>query len=191
MIYLNTHPGQLNVAEALDLVSAQRREKTLRYLREADRRLSLAAYLLLQEALEKEYGITGPQEFSFGPNGKPFLRDFPHIHFNLSHCSGAALCVVSDSPVGCDIETVESRLDMDLCQRCCSPAELDAILHATRPPLAFCTLWTRKEAFLKLTGEGLTDSLESLLSTPQAASAHFDTHVAPDTSFVYTVATFH
>lgn len=187
MIYLNTHPGQLDTSQALALVSVQRREKALSYLREEDRKLSLAVYLLLMKALEKEYGITGPQDFAFGPHGKPFLQNHPHIHFNLSHCAGAALCAVSDSPVGCDIETVEASLDIDLCRRCCSREEQDKILQSQNPPLTFCTLWTRKEALLKYTGEGLTDSLPGLLATPQASGVRLESTVAPDSSFVYTV----
>lgn len=187
MISLNTHPQQLDTAQALAQVSAQRRAAALRYIRECDCQLSLAAYLLLQEALEKDYGITEPPEFAFGPHGKPFLRDYPHIHFNLSHCPGAALCVVSDAPVGCDIERVQDVLDPDLCRHCCSPQEQEAILRASNPPLAFYALWTRKEAFLKYTGEGLTDHLPALLTTPQAAAVHFESRYAPDLSFVYTI----
>ena len=187
MVYLNAHPELLNLEEALRSVGPQRRETALRYVREIDRRLSLAAFLLLQEALEKNYGITEPPVLSFGPCGKPFLRDYPDIHFNLSHCSCAALCAVGDTPVGCDVETVEESLDMDLCNHCCSPQEKEYILSSARPELAFCTLWTRKEAFLKWTGEGLTDHLPELLSSPRAAAVHFESHISPDASFVYTV----
>lgn len=187
MLYINTHPADLDIDKALARVSAQRRRHAMQFVKEHDRKLSLAAYLLLLEALEKEYGITEAPEFSFGPHRKPFLKDYPHIHFNLSHCSAAVLCVVSDRPVGCDIETVESPLDMDLCRYCCSPAEIDAILKAPSPPLAFYGLWTRKEAFLKLSGEGLSDNLPGLLETDEADRAVFDTRIGPDASYVYTV----
>ena len=182
---MNAHTGSLNIARALECVSAQRRQKALGYVREEDRRLSLAVYLLLQEALEKEYGITQPQEFGFIPGGKPFLKDYPHIHFNLSHCPGAALCVVADTPVGCDIERVEDTLDMDLCRHCCSRQEMDAILGSGSPALSFYTLWTRKEAFLKYTGDGLTDNLPELLDSPRAASVCLESFVSPDSSLVY------
>lgn len=187
MEYLNTHPEELDISRALAKVSAQRGALALRYLREEDRKLSLAAYLLLQLALEKEYGITEPQDFAFGPGGKPYLKAYPGIHFNLSHCPAAALCVVDSIPVGCDIETVENKIDTNLYRRVCSPQELQAILKAPHPPLAFTTLWTRKEAFLKLRGEGISDALPGLLVCPEAASARFESHVAPDSSYVYTV----
>lgn len=192
MIYLNDHIEELDMEEALQAVSPQRRRLALRYRQEHDRRLSLAVYLLLMEALEKEYGIRTPQELVFEPHGKPTLKDHPDIHFNLSHCPRAALCVVGDSPVGCDVEAVPEQLDVDLCRYCCSDDELDAILHAGQPTLAFTTLWTKKEAFLKFTGQGLTKDLPALFkpgSDKLLASVKFQTHIAPDGSYVYSTVT--
>ena len=73
VIYLKEHPEDLNITLALNQVGPQRRDTALRYVREIDRKLSLAAFLLLMEGLEKEYGITEPPVLAFGPHGKPFL----------------------------------------------------------------------------------------------------------------------
>lgn len=181
MIYLNDHTEDLNMGRALERVSRQRREAALRYVKDSDRRLSLAVYLLLQEAVEKEYGITGELLFDWGPHGKPFLKDYPHIHFNLSHCPGVALCVVSDSPVGCDVENVPPALDLDVCRCVFSGKEQSLILSAPSPTLAFTRLWTQKEAFVKLTGEGITGH-----PTP-AEAVQFETVTAPSGAYVYTI----
>ena len=104
----------------------------------------------------------------------------------------SALCVVGDSPVGCDVEAVPEQLDVDLCRYCCSDDELDAILHAGQPTLAFTTLWTKKEAFLKFTGQGLTKDLPALFkpgSDKLLDSVKFQTHIAPDGSYVYSTVT--
>jgi 4'-phosphopantetheinyl transferase len=193
MIYLNDHIEELEMEEALRAVSPQRRQLALRFRHERDQRLSVAAYLLLMQALKAEYGIDSPQEFLFSPHGKPTLKDYPDIHFNLSHCPRAALCVVSDSPVGCDVEAIPERLDTDLCRYCCSDAEYDAILRAERPTAAFTALWTRKEAFLKLTGQGLTKELPTLFSTRGNAlrnTVKFQTFTAADGTYIYSTATF-
>ncbi|MBO4624244.1 MAG: 4'-phosphopantetheinyl transferase superfamily protein [Bacteroidales bacterium] len=187
MIYLNCHTEELDWEQALSRVSPQRREQALRYVKDSDRRQSLAAYLLLLQALEEEYGISDPVEFGFGPHGKPFLKDYPHIHFNLSHCPGASLCVLEASPVGCDIEGVPPVLDEDLCRWVCSDQEFAQIRQSARPTVAFTRLWTRKEAFLKFTGEGLTDHLKKLLLLPEAKAVSFETVEAPDGTWVYTV----
>ena len=172
-------------------LNPQRRQLALRFRHERDQRLSVAAYLLLMQALKAEYGIDSPQEFLFGPHGKPTLKDHHDIHFNLSHCPHAALCVVGDSPVGCDVEAVPERLDTNLCRYCCSDAEYDAILRAERPTAAFTALWTKKEAFLKLTGQGLTKDLPALFkpgSDKLLDSVKFQTYIAPDGSYVYSTA---
>lgn len=183
MLYLNDHIEDINVADALKRVGAQRAAYALRYRQEHDRRLSLAVYLLLQEALKKEYGIREVPEFIYGPHGKPALKGHPEIHFNLSHCRQAALCVVSDRPVGCDVESVPAVLDMDLCRYCFNEEETAGILSSENPPLAFTKLWTRKEAYLKLTGEGLTDNLPRISVIPHP----LQTFTAPDNSYAYSV----
>ena len=176
--------------EALTLVSEQRRKEAMRYRQEHDRRLSLAVYMLLCEALRTEYGVTTKPEFVFGHHGKPLLADRPDIHFNLSHCRRAALCVTSNEPVGCDVEMFPDELDMDVCRYCFNEIEIESILNADNPPVAFTELWTKKEAYLKLTGEGLVDNLPALLSSADAQKVCFDTYVAPDNSFVYTVCRY-
>lgn len=192
MIYLNDHIADIDLTEALRKVGRQRAEYALRYHREPDRRLSVAVVLLLMEGLEKEYGLAGPPVFAFGPNGKPFLADHPEIHFNLSHCPRAALCVLGDAPVGCDIEAVPNELDWDVCRHCFNDAEQASIRASDNPPLAFTEHWTRKEAYLKWTGEGLCDDLPGLFtraanSEPCPPLPHFHTRIAPDQSYVWTV----
>lgn len=187
MVYLFTHIDGIDIERALSLVSGQRRRKAMSYVHESDCRLSLAVYLLLAKALTEEYGITGELIFDSGVNGKPFLRDYPDIHFSLAHCPGAAICVVSGSPVGCDIERIPDKLDMDICEAACSEDEIAAILSAPSPQQAFTSLWTRKEAFLKYTGEGMTDIIKDLFPNAEK-SAEFETLTTAEGACVYTVA---
>ena len=187
MIYLNEDIDALDVEATLAVVSEQRRQKALRYRQLCDQQQSLAVYMLLCEALRTEYGITELPEFSYSPHGKPFLANHPDIHFNLSHCHRAALCVVDHVPVGCDIEAVPENLDMGLCHYCFCKEETDSILSSPNPTIAFTELWTKKEAFLKLTGEGLTDHLPSVLSSSLAQNIFFNTHISSDHSYVYTI----
>lgn len=187
MIYLNDHIEEIDIEQAQWAVSEQRWQYAMRYRQHNDRQQSLAAYLLLCDALRNEYGIAEPQEFAFGPHGKPHLKDYPDIHFNLSHCRCAALCVVGDHPVGCDIEAVPTDLDMDLCRYCLDEEEVAHVVASESPTLAFTELWTKKEALMKYTGEGLTKELATLLSSRRAADVSFHTCIAPNRSYVYTV----
>ena len=72
MIYLNEDIETLDVRSALAAVSEQRRQKVQQYRQIHDQRQSLTVYLLLCEALEKEYGIIEQPEFSYSAHGKPY-----------------------------------------------------------------------------------------------------------------------
>ena len=82
-------------------------EKALTYRFKKDRVLSVLAYLLFMEGLEAQYGITEPQIWEYGVNGKPYIVDNRDIHFNISHCAKAVVCIFSDEEVGVDVEVIE------------------------------------------------------------------------------------
>jgi 4'-phosphopantetheinyl transferase len=97
-------------------------------------------------------------------HGKPGLADSA-VTFNLSHSGQLALCAIArGAHVGVDVEALQAVPDAaELFARWFSPAEaakLARIPPATRAA-AFLATWTRKEAFLKATGEGLQRPLDS------------------------------
>lgn len=109
-----------------------------------------------------------PGELSFGysTNGKPSLTgNFAKagIHFNLAHTGDLALVAITRiGVVGVDVEAVRPIENADeLVARFFSPRENEAFqkVPEDRKPAAFFNLWTRKEALLKATGEGITRSL--------------------------------
>lgn len=156
MIYLLKEPTALTQAQyeqALRLASPQRREKVLRYRFDADRKESLCAYLLLRHALRREYSITEAPLLAH-TEGKPILAEHPHIHFNLSHCRRAVACVVSDGPVGVDVQDW-ARDSSRLAERICTPEEQHFISAAEHPEIAFAQIWTAKESYGKYTGRGI------------------------------------
>lgn len=150
-----------DISRALDQLPSWRLEQALSYKRPLDRFLSAKAYLLLRDALEKVYGLRGDVSFAYGPHGKPFLKEHPEIHFNLSHCRKCVCCILSSAPVGIDVEGIQ--YDADISQVAFSASEREAILRAERKDVAFTRLWTMKESMLKLSGEGLSDDLKGLL----------------------------
>lgn len=163
MIYLNEHTESLDIETALAKVSAQRREQALRYHHESSRRLSLAVYLLLMEGLEKEYGISEPPVFEYLEGGKPVISGHPEIHFNFSHSGNVALCVISDQPVGADVET-SRKITPSLIAYTMNEEEQALIDSAPETLKAFLSLWTKKEAVLKLTGEGIRNNMRMVLA---------------------------
>ena len=105
--------------------------------------------------------------FEYTAYGKPSLKMLPgqpHLHFNLSHSAGVALYAVTlNRAIGIDVETVDPALKhMQLAEHCFSPSERSA-LRALPPQdlaLGFCTGWTRKEAYIKANGQGLSFPLD-------------------------------
>ena len=152
MIYIDENIDGYDLEQGLREISPQRREYALRYRNERDQRCCVAAYLLLQRALRQEYGITELPELVHDQNGKPSLAGRPDIHVSLSHCRDAVACVVSDQPIGIDVET-RNHYSPEVAQRVMSEEEMCHIMASSDPATAFTRLWTMKESLFKLTGD--------------------------------------
>ena len=145
----------------MDRLSDERRDKALRYRFSLSRKLSVGVYLLLCLALKEEFGIEEAVVFGYNENGKPFLKDYPHIHFNLSHCKKAVACAVSDSEVGVDIQDIRPVSDK-VAKRVLTEVEHKRFKQAQVPDEYFCEIWTVKESFLKRTGQGIRADLREI-----------------------------
>jgi 4'-phosphopantetheinyl transferase len=183
MIYLNDDLAHFDFEAALPYLSAQRREQALQFKFELGRKTSAAVYLLLCKGLREEYGITEPPVFEFGEHGKPSIVGHPDIHFNMSHCREAAICVLSNRPVGVDVESVR-EFHESLVRYTMHDEEVRQIEQAERPDVEFIRLWTMKEAVLKHSGRGIVDDLKHVLDdTP----LELTTVVDPENRYVYSI----
>ena len=180
MVYLNDDIAHFDWQAALPLLSEQRREQCLKFRHEQGRKTCAAAYLLLCEALRKEYGITELPVFEYGEHGKPVIVGHPDIHFNLSHCREAAICVVSNQPVGVDIETIRPFKEA-LARYVMNDDELQQINGSA---LEFTKLWTRKEAAVKRSGHGINNEMRHVL---EGLPFEIETTVCVDKNYVFSV----
>ena len=162
-LYIDENPLGIDLDAALDLMSEQRREKVMAFKHEQGRKLSASAYMLLCKALNDVYGITEKPVFEYSEHGKPSIVGHPEIHFNLSHCRSVAACVVSSRPVGIDVEEVREYKD-SLARYVLNDDEYAAVMSSSSPASEFIRLWTMKESYLKLTGEGITRDLKTVLA---------------------------
>ena len=99
-------------------------------------------------------------EFSGGPKGKPALRDSSSIRFNTSHSGEMALYALTVScELGVDVEQLRTLDDPEsIAMRFFSPGEASELLSLNPEDrgTAFFRCWTRKEAYVKAIGDGLT-----------------------------------
>jgi len=87
--------------------------------------------------------------------GKPYLRDYPNLHYNLSHKKGAIVCAVSEEPVGVDIESV-NEFNKRVAERFFTQNEQKYIFNTRKnQEVRFAKIWTRKEAYVKWIGKGM------------------------------------
>ena len=131
-----------------------RLEKVRSLKKQEDKVRSVAAFLLLQRALQ-DLGISSVPEFAYQDGGKPYLPGCP-VHFSLSHTHGAVACAVADSPVGVDVQA-KMEYSPRLAQRISSEEERAVLETAGDKALTLTELWTKKEALAKKTGKGLAE----------------------------------
>lgn len=92
-------------------------------------------------------------------NGKPYLSDNT-LYFSISHCDGLAVCVLAQAPVGVDCESVR-HTSKAVMKRCYGDSEKRYVLDFSDCDTAFSRLWTLKESYVKMTGDGIAADLKT------------------------------
>ena len=142
---LNTDTIPTDDGRILALLSPERRERILRLIPEKSKRESIGAELLLIYALREKY--TPPLPLLISDKGKPYIDGAEH--FSLSHSDGVCICAVGECEIGADIEK-KRELSESMKARILSDGDsLESAVH----------VWSAKEAFLKLTGDGIDGTI--------------------------------
>ena len=186
-------------------------ERAERFHFKRDRDHFMAARGCLRNILGLYLG-TAPDrlQFHYSPYGKPYLvneLNKEEIRFNVSHAHGLGLIAVTKcQEIGVDIEYMRDDLaDEQIARRFFSASEVNTLLALPKSQRkkAFFTCWTRKEAYIKGKGEGLSLPLDqfdvslipgeaaALLSTrpdPQEAARWTLSGLAPGSGYVAAVA---
>ncbi len=148
----------------LELLSPDERARAERFLAERDRRRFAVTRASLRRLLGGYLGQPpAGLRFSYGPRGKPSLAG-GGPRFNVTHSGGLALLAFTPGhELGVDVEPLRVIEDAAaIADRYFSPGEA-SVLRGLREPersRAFLRGWTRKEAFIKATGDGLSRPLD-------------------------------
>jgi 4'-phosphopantetheinyl transferase len=159
-VSLETTPEQLAVHEAL--LAADERERAEKS-RPPFRERFIVARSVLRRVLSGYLNCASADlQFSYGARGKPGLVN-ADLHFNLAHSHELALIAVTRvAAVGVDVEKLRPVRDAArIAERYFTANEAAAFRNVSpdQQAVVFFNLWTRKEAWLKATGEGITEAL--------------------------------
>ena len=148
-----------------NILSAAEIKRANRFKFESDRIIFITARAVLR-LLSSKYLKINPEviQFNYTEFGKPFFKDKTSLRFNVSHSGDRiALAFCHDHEIGVDIEKIKDDFDvMDLAQNFFSKTEIASLQQQPREELsrAFFRCWTRKEAFIKAEGSGLSFPLD-------------------------------
>jgi 4'-phosphopantetheinyl transferase len=160
------HATEPVVGEFQLVLDSQERERAARYrFPKAQRSFILSRGAL--RVLLGRYLNTSPAgiRFTYGANGKPSLADFASLRFNASHSGDfTALALTPDCELGIDVEQIRPLTDLqEIANRFFCPEEALELtsLSPEEQNQAFFLCWTRKEAYVKAIGDGLSAPLNS------------------------------
>jgi 4'-phosphopantetheinyl transferase len=155
------------VRRAATGLSAGERERAGRFAFDRDRRRYVLARARLRELLGARLGVPPESiELQYGAHGKPALAGrlrSSGLRFNVSHRDDVALyAFAAGREVGVDLEAVHRLRGADEIAACCFSGrenEMYRALDVKDRPLGFFNCWTRKEAYIKALGDGLSHPL--------------------------------
>ncbi|ACC80708.1 4'-phosphopantetheinyl transferase family protein [Nostoc punctiforme] len=153
-----------------ELLSQDERTRSERFYLERDKKRYIVGRGLLRTILGSYLGTNASQlQFCYGSHGKPVLAETSGgntLSFNLSHSHELVLYAVTrQREIGVDIEYMRPISDFEqVAERCFSDREKDVFRKLPQDEKlgAFFNCWTRKEAYLKATGQGLVFPMDQL-----------------------------
>ena len=159
-------------------LNAVERARAERFAFDSDRQDYIVARGTLRLLLSR-YLETEPANVAIltAASGKPFAAEScneKRITFNLSHSHGLCLVAIGQGlEMGVDVEKIREDVSFaDLAERYFAPAEISTLgaLEPNLRALGFWLVWTRKEAYLKARGSGLSESLDTFAVTADPAA---------------------
>ena len=171
------------------LMNEEKQKKVNRFHFEDDKKRTVAGEMLARKAIAEWCSISA-EEIVFGKkkNEKPFAENLA-VEFNISHSGNIVVCAVANNPIGIDIEQVRP-IELKIAKRIYTEDEL-CYLFGFAPSeddfnvspddemlIRFFELWTAKEAYLKYTGTGITDNLQTLsVNSEKTEKEYFEDYV--------------
>lgn len=135
---------------------------------------------ILAYGFRMSFGVTFDRRFVMpAAHGKPIWKGPGQIYFNITNTEGLVACAVSDVNIGVDAERIR-KVGFPVLKRCCKEQEIAYIMRREEGNVMdaesdidqerFFQLWTLKESYIKMTGEGMRFSVKEASFVVQAFS---------------------
>ena len=149
----------------MELLGERERLSVERTQKERDKIEKILGWAMCRMEASSRYGVPPAEiRIDFHEKGKPFFPDFPDFKFNITHGGNlVAVAFCERHEVGIDVEAVNRKVNPMIAERYFTPAEAEFLqkMPSQQRSHAFLRLWTVKEAYLKMTGDGLSKPLNS------------------------------
>ncbi|HKT48952.1 MAG TPA: 4'-phosphopantetheinyl transferase superfamily protein [Candidatus Angelobacter sp.] len=188
--HINIEPPPEKLAASRALLSPDELERAARFHFDIHRNRYIAGRAALRAILAQYLGVSAQAiAFNYGEKGKPALApqvNTRRLEFNLSHSHERALLgITAGCIIGVDIERINLEFGTDeIATHFFSAFEVDTLLAVPKPErgATFFNCWTRKEAYIKAVGEGLSLPLDSfdVAFGPGVEAALLRVGAAPD-----------
>ena len=104
----------------LKFVQTEKQERILKQRIKQNADNMLIGEILAKTVIKKTFGIDiAKQKFAYSEYGKPYLSNYPNVHFNVSHSRDYVVCAVFNKPIGVDIQKI-GKYDPDVAKRVCN-----------------------------------------------------------------------
>lgn len=158
----------IDVDTCMGRVCENRKEKASRLRFVDDKKRSLGSELLrdyvIDQYIKKYYpeSISVTPKHYYLPNGKP-QAEVGHVkvEYNISHSGNYVVAVIGDRCCGVDIEQIR-KPSSSVVNRCFDGHEQSAMKNSTNKDRTFTAIWTMKESYLKMTGDGIRKGLNEV-----------------------------
>ena len=116
---------------------------------------SVLGCLLRKYLIRKTFNIPYSQQEIVKENqGKPVLKGYPNIHFNVSHAEHYIVCILYDKPVGIDIQPI-MKYNPKVAEYIFTKHEQDQVAKSINQDFSYTDIWTKKESIAKAIGCGI------------------------------------
>lgn len=139
------------------LLPVAEQQRAHRYHAEADYYRFVIGRAALRLLLGARLGLPAAEvAFVPGTNKKPVLAAAPGLHYNVSHSGNWVLIAIAPVEIGIDLEKINAAFPFqEVLEHSFSAPEKAFITRQPAPAATFYQLWTRKEALVKATAQGI------------------------------------